>query len=232
MSATISLRFVREFAAGLSDFLATDVQPDDTESGEALGLADAAVQLCRERLRDDESLLAEALHHYGVAAASCAQVKGLHMMEAAAAARLPPAAEIFAAGETARLEAIAIRSRMGAGAADLLLPLSIAARAELYYCAASANSRGAGAFDGESTESLVKRSIELNRDAVAKLVAAGFGDSIECATVMKDLGKVLGFGGGHEEAREVLARSLSIHQRLLGERHVRTANVERLSRYG
>ena len=232
MSATISLRFVREFAAGLSDFLATDVQPDDTESGEALGLADAAVQLCRERVQDDESLLAEALHHYGVAAASCAQVKGLHMMEAAAAARLPPAAEIFAAGETALLDAIAIRSRMGAGAADLLLPLSIAARAELYYCAASANSHGAGAFDGESTESLVKRSIELNRDAVAKLEAAGFGDSIECATVMKDLGKVLGFGGGHEEAREVLARSLSIHQRLLGERHVRTANVERLSRYG
>lgn len=81
-------------------------------------------------------------------------------------------------------------------------------------------------------ESLAKRSVELNTDAVAKLEAAGFGESIECATIMKDLGKVLGFSGSSSRARDYLSRSLSIHQQLLGERHVRTANVERLSRYG
>ena len=86
---------------------------------------------------------AEALHHYGVAAASCAQVKGLRMMDRSAAASLPSAAEIFKAGEVALLQAIAIRKGMGAGAADLLLAESIAARAELYYCAASANQSGA-----------------------------------------------------------------------------------------
>ena len=100
-------------------------------------------------------------------------------------ARPPPTAEILAAGETALKAAVAIRSRMGAGAADLLLPLSIAARAELYYCAARANRRGAGAFDGESTESLVKRSTELNRDAVAKLEAAGFGQ-VESSVVSRE----------------------------------------------
>ena len=42
---------------------------------------------------------ADALHHYGVAAASCAQVKGLGMMDRVAAATVAPAAEIFAAGE-------------------------------------------------------------------------------------------------------------------------------------
>lgn len=83
------------------------------------------------------------MHHYGVAAASCAQVKGLGAMNRSAAAKLPRAAEIFAAGETALDEAIAIRGRMGAAAADLLLAQSIAARAELYYCAASANQGGA-----------------------------------------------------------------------------------------
>ena len=86
-------------------------------------------------------LQAEALHHYGVAAASCAQVKGLGMMERAAASAIPPAAEIFVAGETALQEAISIREGMGHGAADLLLAQSIAAQAELYYCAASANTQ-------------------------------------------------------------------------------------------
>lgn len=74
--------------------------------------------------------------------------------------------------------------------------------------------------------------MDLNRDAIAKMEIAGFGESIECATVMKDLGKVYGFSGSHSEARDYLARSLKIHQQLLGERHVRTTNVERLSRYG
>ena len=74
--------------------------------------------------------------------------------------------------------------------------------------------------------------MDLNRDAIAKMKAAGFGDSIECATVMKDLGKVYGFIRSDREAHDYLESSLKIHQRLLGERHVRTANVERLSRYG
>jgi hypothetical protein len=183
------------------------------------------------------------------------------MMDHTAATHVPAAAEMFAASERALQEAIEIRERMGAGAADLLLAQSTAAKAELYYCAASANTRGAvsrqapsrlrsrvelhklvqsrlirlclqGAFDDESVESLARRSVELNRDAIAKLEAIGFGESIECATVMKDLGKVLGFSGSHSGAREYLGRSLSIHQDLLGERHVRTANVARLSRYG
>jgi hypothetical protein len=187
------------------------------------------------------------------------------MMDQTAATHVPAAAEMFAASERALQEAIEIRERMGAGAADLLLAQSTAAKAELYYCAASANTRGAvrttaprqapsrlrsrvglhklvqsrlirlclqGAFDGESVESLARRSVELNRDAFAKLEAIGFGESIECATVMKDLGKVLGFSGSHSGAREYLGRSLRIHQDLLGERHVRTANVARLSRYG
>lgn len=38
----------------------TYVQSNDTESGEALRLADVAVQLCRERLQGDESLLVRA----------------------------------------------------------------------------------------------------------------------------------------------------------------------------
>ena len=83
------------------------------------------------------------MHHYGVASASCAQVKGLGMMDYAAATRVPPAAEMFAAGERALQEAIGIRERMGARAADLLVAQSIAALAELYYCAASANTQGA-----------------------------------------------------------------------------------------
>ncbi len=65
------------------------------------------------------------------------------MMERAAGSAVPPAAEIFAAGETALREAISIREGMGAEVADLLLAQSIAARAELYYCAASANTQGA-----------------------------------------------------------------------------------------
>ena len=65
------------------------------------------------------------------------------MMERAAASAVPPAAVIFAAGETALREAISIREEMGDGAADLLLAQSIAARAELFYCAASANTQGA-----------------------------------------------------------------------------------------
>ena len=81
-------------------------------------------------------------------------------------------------------------------------------------------------------ESLAKRSVELFRTAIAKLEAAGYGESIECATCMKDLGKVLGFSGNSTAARDYLSRSLDIHRRLLGERHVRTANVARLSRYG
>lgn len=72
------------------------------------------------------------------------------MMERAAASTVPPAAEIFAAGDTALQEAISIREGMGAGAADLLLAQSIAARAELYYCAASANTQGAVRMDDQS----------------------------------------------------------------------------------
>lgn len=49
--------------------------------------------------------------------------------------------------------------------------------------------------------------------------------------MMKDLGKVMGFAGDDAGARSMLGRSLEIHRRLLGERHVRTANVQRLMRF-
>ena len=76
------------------------------------------------------------------------------MMERAAASAVPPAADIFAAGEAALQEAISIREGMGAGAADLLLAQSIAARAELYYCAASANTQAAVRIDDQSPAQL------------------------------------------------------------------------------
>ena len=165
----------------------TYVTPDDRESGLAWQLAERAVQLCRGSAGSSDGLLAETLHHYGVAAASCAQVKGLGLMGQAAAAQLPPASEIFASGDSALVEAIELRQ-------GVELALSTAARAELYYCAASANSQGAGAFDGATVDKLIKQSIELNREAVAKLeTAAADGYELELATVLKDLGKVLGY---------------------------------------
>ena len=49
--------------------------------------------------------------------------------------------------------------------------------------------------------------------------------------MLKDLGKVCGFAGDSGGARTNLERSLEIHVRCLGESHVRTMNVKRLSRY-
>ena len=79
---------------------------------------------------------------------------------------------------------------------------------------------------------LTKSCLHCHRRRWLALALLPASHTCRAATVMKDLGKVLGFGGGYGEARDWLARSLRIHQQLLGEKHVRTTNVERLSRYG
>lgn len=67
----------------------TYVTRGDTESPEAMRLAQCAVQICRERIPGNAPLLGEALHHYGISCASCAQVLGLMCMDPSTAALVP-----------------------------------------------------------------------------------------------------------------------------------------------
>eukprot|EP01047_Picozoa_sp_COSAG01_P010426 COSAG01_NODE_440_length_17033_cov_16.301110_12_plen_481_part_00 len=237
----------------------TYVTMNDTEAPVAWQLAEQAVTICRSAAAaaaaaaDDDggvvdgggesesmrALLAEALHHCGVASASCAQVshfcacigspclrfcvhgasmmrRGLGILRAGEGSRhdgsrggerafphfvrpfwlrfacmlrvlvileitewkrpgqaawVPPAADIFRSGDAALREAIGLREAAGD---ELLSAMSVAARAELYYCAASANTRGAGAFEQAAVGELVGRSVELNREAVERLEADGW----------------------------------------------------------
>jgi hypothetical protein len=232
----------------------TYVTANDTEAPVAWQLAEQAVTICRSAAAaaaaaaaDDggggvdgggeseamRALLAEALHHCGVASASCAQVKGLGMMAHEAvsgrfhilcgrfdwdlpmccvflsfrcschrklvvraemtewkrpgqAAQVPSAADIFRSGDAALREAIGLREAAGD---ELLSAMSVAARAELYYCAASANTHGTGAFEQAAVGELVGRSVKLNREAVERLEADGWygGRAVDasfCAAVL------------------------------------------------
>lgn len=184
-----------------------------------------------------------ALVAQGRALALLGQHVGLgatHELEADIRNTLPGAEELFDEGADALLRAVALAAMHED---NIARAVAAAALGELYYCAASANTRNRapilprGAPPGDRMamiQALTDDSISLSRDAIATLENMEARETLPCVRVMKDLGKVLQFRArfgerdDHTEGQAILNQALDIQQRLAGMEHPMTKNVMRL----
>lgn len=219
--------------------------------------------------------LSKALLAQGRAAALCGQHSGLGAMGPSWCNRIPDVQELFATAQFALREAVVTgqgQDKMVAKAAlaeTWFCAASASRRTDIYPPA----SPGRAEFDSLAQDfvemgatpdlnrnllpervlvigRLILASLKLTRCAVAEMEAAGLGETLEAAQMMKDLGKVHDFASqipqeiyplaadadfldpeerNHQfKQSEWLNKALALQQRLAGNNHKNTANVLRL----
>jgi len=199
--------------------------------------------------------LCQALIAAGRAYGIAGQHLGLGAMPGEYRALLPSSQDVFDEAVFVLTEAAESASRVresaeSANQPNTIVAHALAARGEVYYCAASANTRGAGVL-GSDIIGLTLRSTSDMRKSLELLEAAGATRTRLAATVMKDLGKVYGFmdhaaevlgvnlhaagypaahASPREEASSWLLKAVELQEELVGRSHRSARNARRLMR--